>query len=123
MIQWKGCNFATISCLVFNKMVIKKIMPFQKGNKYGGQSPGRPKGSKGAQRKEKLSSYYEAVLEAADPKKALSELLKDDPKEFMRQYISLLPKEQQIELEEKQPLTDEEFKKEVKRLNQMVGYG
>lgn len=96
-------------------------MPFKKGHlKYGG----RVKGSKGGQRKEKLRSYYEAVLEAADPKKVLSALLTDDPKEFLRQYISLLPKEQQIELEEKHPpLTDEEFKEEIKRLNQMVGWG
>ena len=96
-------------------------MPFKKGHpKYGG----RVKGSKSAQRKEKLRSYYEAVLEAADPKKVLSELLADDPKEFLRQYILLLPKEQQIELEEKhQPLTDDELKERVKQLNQMVGFG
>jgi len=104
-------------------MVIKKIMPFQKGNKYGGQSPGRPKGSKGAQRKEKLSSYYEAVLEAAEPKTVLKALLIDNPKEFMRQYILLLPREQKVELEEQPSMTDEEFREQVKRLNQMVGVG
>jgi len=98
-------------------------MPFQKGNKYGGQSPGRPKGAKGAQRKEKLSSYYEAVLEAAEPKEVLKALLTDDPKEFLRQYILLLPKEQKVELEEKQSMTDAEFREQVKQLNQMVGYG
>ena len=95
-------------------------MPFQKGNKYGGQGPGRPKGSGGGQRKKKLSSYYEAVLEAAVPKTVLKALLTDNPKEFMRQYILLLPKEQKVELEEQQTMTDEEYRKQVTELNQML---
>ena len=59
---------------------------------------GRPKGSGAAQRKEKLSLYYESVLEAAEPKTVLKALLTDCPIEFMRQFISLLPKEQKVDM-------------------------
>jgi len=66
---------------------------FLRGNPGG---PGRPPGSTGAQRKEKLAALMERVLDAGDPEEQLKKLLQDEPKEFFHLYVSLMPKDRNI---------------------------
>lgn len=84
-------------------------------SRQNGKLGGRKKGSSGAVRKEKLSNLFESVLESADPRKVLKGLLKSDPKEYIRQYISLLPKETKVDgnLNIFSNLTDEELNKYI----------
>jgi len=95
-------------------------MPFQKGNKYGGQSPGRPKGSKGAQVKSKYLAKWEQVFEDTNPIEKLTALAEKDYSEFLRLGLAAMPRDQKLEVEDHQTMTDEEYRKQVRQLNKML---
>jgi len=70
-------------------------MPFQKGNKL---SKGRPPGSKGAQTKAWLLEKMHRILDSEDLEKELIALKKKNLREYLRLMISLLPKEQKLDM-------------------------
>lgn len=64
-------------------------MPFRKGKKIAGQ--GRPKGSKSAQIKAKFILEWSRIFKEQG-RNILEDLAKEQPLEFLKLGISLLPK-------------------------------
>ena len=91
-------------------------MPFQKGHGPigGGTKPGIS-----TKAKEKVLAKWMDKFNQ-DGVSILNDIAKDNKVEFMKLGISMMPKDENLNVNDNRVLTDQEFKEQVEQLNQML---